>query len=43
VPAAVEVDCPVGKKPLGGGVAGGIGTLDILQSAPSGAGGDRDW
>jgi hypothetical protein len=43
VPAAVEVNCPAGKKPLGGGAAAGIGVLDLYQSAPSGAGGDQGW
>jgi hypothetical protein len=43
VDAAGEVDCPAGKKMLGGGAAGGIGILNIRQSAPAGALGDKGW
>ena len=43
VDAADEVDCPAGKKALGGGVAGGIGILSVRQSAPGGALGDKGW
>ena len=43
VDAADEVDCPAGKKALGGGVAGGIGILIVRQSAAAGALGDKGW
>jgi hypothetical protein len=43
IDAANEVDCPAGKKPLGGGVAGADGTLMVRQSAPAGAHGDKGW
>lgn len=43
VGAEIAVDCPAGKKALGGGVAGGIGILIVRQSAPKGALGDRGW
>ena len=43
VGAEISVDCPAGKKALGGGVAGGIGILMVRQSAPKGALGDRGW
>jgi collagen triple helix repeat protein len=43
VDAEIAVDCPAGKKALGGGVAGGIGVLIVRQSAPNGALGDRGW
>lgn len=44
VPAEIAVDCPAGKKALGGGVASGrYQALIIRQSAPNGALGDRGW
>ena len=43
VDAETQVTCPAGKKPLGGGVAGGIGILLVRQSAPAGALGDEGW
>lgn len=43
VDAEMSVDCPAGKKVLGGGVAGGIGILNIRESAPNGALGDKGW
>jgi hypothetical protein len=40
----VNVDCPVGKKALGGGVAltSGLWAMRVIQSAPSG-GGATGW
>lgn len=45
VDSGLSVDCPAGKKVLGGGVSagGGVGILNIRQSAPNGALGDKGW